>query len=568
MFGATQKSSETKAMLAALNKSQAVIQFDARGIILDANQNFLDAMGYSLAEIKGQHHRMFVDPADARKPEYEQFWNKLRAGEYQSAEYRRIGKGGREIWIQASYNPVADASGKIYKVVKYATDITAARLRSADHMGQIEAIGKSQAVIEFNLDGTIINANENFLSTMGYTLPQIQGRHHSMFVEPAYAGSREYQSFWENLRDGQYQSAEYKRIGNDGREVWIQASYNPIYDNNGKPFKVVKYATDITAQKLENADYMGQIDAIGKSQAVIEFGMDGTIIDANQNFLNTLGYSLDEVKGRHHSMFVGSNFAATGEYRDFWAKLQAGEYQAGEYKRIGKGGREVWIQASYNPILDMNGKPFKVVKYATDSTGLMAARIEVGTLVGQTHSNIQGVAAATEEMSSSVAEISRSMALSKEAVQNIVRKTQTAGTSSQQLSNTAQSMEAIVNLIKDIAGQVNLLALNATNEAARAGPAGKGFAVVAAEVKKLAEETRSATDSIAAEISTIQTMSADLASNVAEIVSASDLVNDYVNSAAIAIEQQSMATQEISAKAQDTFGAVNEISDCVKRLAA
>jgi methyl-accepting chemotaxis protein len=238
----------------------------------------------------------------------------------------------------------------------------------ADYAGQVAAIRKSQAVIEFAMDGTILDANDNFLKALGYRLEEIKGQHHSMFVEPAYKQSSEYREFWAALNRGEYQAAEYKRIGKGGKEVWIQASYNPIMDLDGKPFKVVKYATDTTTQKLQNADYVGQIAAISKSQAVIEFKMDGTVLAANDNFLKVLSYSLDEIKGRHHSMFVDEAFRQSYEYKEFWAALNRGEYQAAEYKRLGKGGKEVWIQASYNPILDLNGKPFKVVKYATDIT--------------------------------------------------------------------------------------------------------------------------------------------------------------------------------------------------------
>src|SRR5512145_344210 len=234
-------------------------------------------------------------------------------------------------------------------------------LQRADFAGQVAAINKSQAVIEFRMDGTILTANQNFLGALGYTLDEIVGKHHSLFVEPAYGASVEYRQFWEALNRGQYQAAEYKRIGKNGKEVWIQASYNPIFDAKGKPFKVVKYATDVTAQKLKNADFQGQLDAINKSQAVIAFNMDGTIITANQNFLGALGYTLDEIAGRHHSLFVDPEYRASAEYKDFWAKLNRGEYVAAEFRRIGKGGKEVWIQASYNPILDLNGKPFKVV---------------------------------------------------------------------------------------------------------------------------------------------------------------------------------------------------------------
>ncbi len=229
---------------------------------------------------------------------------------------------------------------------------------------KVEAISKSQAVIEFELDGTIITANDNFLNTVGYSLNEIQGQHHRMFVENAYGNSNEYKMFWAKLNNGEFIADEFKRIGNGGQEIWIQASYNPIFDKNGKPYKVVKFATDITAQKLQNADYEGQIEAIGKAQAVIEFEMDGTIITANDNFLKTMGYTLDEVRGQHHRLFVDPTFAQGSEYQEFWAKLNRGEYSSDAFRRIGKGLRFCWIQAAYRTstaILDLNGKPFKVV---------------------------------------------------------------------------------------------------------------------------------------------------------------------------------------------------------------
>ncbi len=362
------RNNDLQGQAAAISRSQAVIEFSLDGTILNANENFLKALGYTLDEIKGRHHSMFVEESYRNSTEYREFWARLNRGEYDAGEYKRIGKGGREVWIQASYNPVLDASGKAVKVVKYATDVTAEKLRAADSQGQLSAISKSQAVIEFSLDGTILNANENFLRTLGYTLDEIKGRHHSLFVDDQYRNSPEYSAFWARLNRGEFDAGEYKRVGKGGREIWIQASYNPIFDMNGKPFKVVKYATDVTAQKLQYADFRGQIDAIGKSQAVIEFNLDGTILNANENFLKTLGYTLDEIKGRHHSMFVEESYRNSPQYREFWARLGRGEFDAGEYKRIAKGGREIWIQASYNPILDMNGKPFKVVKYASDVT--------------------------------------------------------------------------------------------------------------------------------------------------------------------------------------------------------
>jgi methyl-accepting chemotaxis protein len=339
MFGwhKTHDAANAKALADAIGRSQAMIEFEMNGTIIAANENFLKAMGYTLAEIRGRHHSMFVDPDERNSAGYREFWTRLNRGEFQAAEYKRFGKANREVWIQASYNPILDDSGKPFKVIKFATDITAQKVRSMQHVGQIAAIGRSQAVIEFKLDGTIVTANENFLRAMGYTLAEIRGQHHRMFVEAAERDSTAYRDFWARLNRGEYQAGEFKRGAKAGKEVWILATYNPIVDEKGKPFAVVKFATDVTEQKLRAADIAGQIAAMAKSQAVIEFRMDGTVISANENFLKTMGYSVSEIRGRHHSMFVEPAERASVAYQDFWVCLNRGEYKAGEYKRVGKG---------------------------------------------------------------------------------------------------------------------------------------------------------------------------------------------------------------------------------------
>ena len=587
---------ELNAKLKALDKSQAVIEFNVDGTILHANQNFLAAMGYTVEDIRGKHHRMFVEPATAASNEYNAFWDALRRGEYQAGEYKRIGKDGREVWIQASYNPLLDSNGKAYKVVKYAADITLQKTQFADFSGQISAIGKSQAVISFNLDGTIIEANANFLGATGYALNEIKGQHHRLFVDPAFAASTDYAQFWEALRRGEYQSGEYQRFGKGGKEVWIQASYNPIFDVNGKPNKVVKYATDITTQKLQNADFSGQIDAIGKSQAVIAFDLNGNILEANNNFLGATGYELGDIKGRHHSMFVAPSFASSVEYAQFWDALRRGEYQSGEYQRFGKGGKEVWIQASYNPIMDMNGKPFKVVKYATDITKQVHARIEKENALrlidrnlhdissamsltngksanaaessNETAANVQTVASGVEELTASVREIAESMNRSRESVDNAFRETVQADDATQRLNKAATDMSGIVMLIQNITGQINLLSLNATIESARAGEAGKGFAVVAQEVKNLAGQAGSMTEQISREIANMQNVSHEVVSALTVIKQSMESVREYVAGTASAIEEQSAVAQEMSRSMQIAATAVVSISNDVGEIAA
>ena len=371
-----------EAKLQAINSTSAFIEFSLDGFIIDANDLFLQTMKYEKEEIIGAHHSIFVSNEYSRSQEYRDFWKELGSGYNQSGEFKRFAKDGNEVWLLAHYTPIRDADGNIIGVLKLANDVTAQKIQQADIQGQVNAISKSQAVIEFNLDGIILNANDNFLNAMGYSLEEIQGKHHSVFVDGTYKNSVEYKQFWESLAAGEYRTGEFRRFGKNGKEVWIQASYNPIFDMNGEPFKVVKYAVDVTEQKLQQANFEGQIEAISKSQAVIEFDLEGNILAANDNFLNAMGYSLGEIQGKHHSIFVDQTYKSSLEYTQFWQKLGRGEYETGEFKRFGKNGKEVWIQASYNPIFDMNGKPFKVVKYATDVTEFTLAFNAVSKFLG------------------------------------------------------------------------------------------------------------------------------------------------------------------------------------------
>ena len=459
----------------------------------------------------------------------------------------------------------------------------------------LEAISRSQAVIEFEPDGTIVTANENFLSVMGYSLEELQGKHHSMFVGAEAAASPEYKEFWADLASGRFRAGEFKRFGKGGKAVWIQASYNPVLDLTGKAFKVVKFASDITDSKLQAADSKGQIDAIGKSNAVIEFHLDGTIITANENFLGAVGYSLEEIQGQHHAMFVEPDFAKSAEYKNFWAALGRGEFQTAEYKRLGKGGREIWIQASYNPIFDMDGNPFKVVKYATDVTaqvkkrmqneavlkvidenlGLIDAAISETTSQSsnaasastQTSDNVQAVAAGVEQLNASVREIVTAITQSRTVANEAAERSQIADEAAQRLEQATQAMGGIVDLINDITDQINLLALNATIEAARAGEAGRGFAVVASEVKKLSSQAREATDRIAQEVNDTRSVSDEVVGALSEIRSSIDTLRENVVGVASAIEEQSTVANEISTNMQSAATAVDSISQNVKEIA-
>ncbi|MBB4691144.1 methyl-accepting chemotaxis protein [Paractinoplanes abujensis] len=495
------RNAEFESKVAAVDRSQAVIEFDLRGNVLTANDNFLAAMGYERDEVIGKHHRMFCAPAYTATEDYREFWRDLSRGEFQSGEYKRLSKTGAEVWIQATYNPVLDMDGKPVKVVKFAHDITPQKQRNLDFEGKLAAIDRSQAVVEFTVKGELLSANRTFLELMGYRLDQVLGRHHRMFVEPEHAQSAEYVSFWERLGAGEFQSGEYKRVGALGRELWIQATYNPILDADGRVVKVVKFATDITAPKLHSAEFESKVNAVDRSQAVIEFDLDGIVLHANENFLRISGYSLREVVGQHHSMFCPPEYVVSPEYRDFWLNLNKGEFSSGRYQRLGKYQREMWIQATYNPLFDLNGKPFKVIKYANEIT----AQVRMEQLVQAKTTEMTGTVSA---LAGATTEIARTSGQALELARR------TAGDAEQGAAELHRSIEAIkliqastreigdiVSVMGEIAGQTNLLAFNASIEAARAGEHGVGFAVVAGEVRKLAERSGDAARQIAKLIS-------------------------------------------------------------------
>ncbi len=588
--------------LESLTKGRPFVEFEMDGTIDSANELFVKLMGYELAEIKGKNHSIFVDEADRHSVASAEFWSKLAQGVAQVGEYKRVRKGNQEVWLAATYYPVLGLNGKPYRILQFATDVTAEKLKNADYQGQMAAINKAQATIEFKMDGTVITANENFLKVLGYSLDEIKGKHHSMFVDEAYRQSADYKEFWTKLNRGEYQAAEYKRIGKGGKEVWIQASYNPIFDLNGKPFKVVKFATDVTAQKLVNADYEGQIAAIQQSQATIEFKMDGTIVTANENFLKTLGYSLTEIKGRHHSMFVDEAYRQSSEYKEFWASLNSGQYRAGEFKRIGKGGKEVWIQGSYNPIRDLNGKPFKVVKYATDVTARVKTAQDVGQIAEglasaseeltatsqqmsanaeetsaqanvvsagaeQVNRNLQTVATGTEEMSASIKEIAKNAHESARVATSAVKVAEETNHVVNKLGESSIEIGQVIKVITSIAQQTNLLALNATIEAARAGEAGKGFAVVANEVKELAKQTAKATEDISRKIEAIQGDTKGAVAAIAQISDVIKQVNDISNTIATAVEEQNATTNEMARNVGEAARGSGEITKNISGVA-
>lgn len=401
----------------------------------------------------------------------------------------------------------------------------------------MKSLERSQAVIEFNPDGTIIRANDNFLGAVGYMLPEIVGKHHRMFVDPIYGQSEKYREFWAALNRGEFQSAEFQRFGKGGKEIWIQATYNPVFDEAGQVVKIIKFATDITRQKQSQAEIQN------RSQAIIEFEPDGTIIHANDLFLGTVGYSLDEIKGRHHRMFMREDDAETNDYKTFWERLGRGEYRQGEFRRVKKDGSELWLQGAYNPVFDINGNVVRVIKGVANITDQVHAKQHAGEIGSS-------IAVSVNEMSQAIEEISRRVVCTADLAKDAEGSAERANGIVDELNRSSASISKVINLIQNLADQTNLLALNATIEAARAGDAGRGFAVVASEVKALANQTGDAINDIRSSVDTIHGNITEVVSSIHEITTGITEVSTNTESVAASVEEQSVVMSGLSTTAE------------------
>ncbi len=578
------------AQVAAINRSQAVIEFDLEGTILTANGNFLKTLGYELDEIRGHHHSMFVEPAQRESAEYKRFWEKLGRGEFEAAQYLRIGKGGRRVWIQATYNPVFDAEGRPARVIKFATDITAQKHLESESKGVHDAIDRVSAVIEFELDGTILTANANFLKVLGYGLEEIRGRHHSMFVDPAQRDSAEYKLFWEKLGRGHFDAGRYMRIGRDGRQVWLQASYNPIFNAEGRAYKVMKFATDITAEITAShlsAVYRGALDNATANVMVADNDCNIIYMNRAASTLMAAGESdfRKDLPAFNAAKLVGGNIDAFHRNPAHQRRMLAG-LNGTFTSKLKIGGRTMRITA--NPMSNPAGTRIGTVVEWGDLTQELATETEVQDMVtavlagdlgkriamaGKSgfHQNLsQGINSIADSMVKVVAEtqnaaqeISRGADEISQGSMNLSQRTEEQASSLEQTASSMEQMTSTVRQNADNAGQANQLAVAARDQAE------KGGAVVARAVTAMGqinESSRKIADIIGV-IDEIAFQTNLLALNAA--VEAARAGEQGRGFAVVAAEVRSLAgrsataAKEIKALIQDSVKKVEEGSSLV-----
>lgn len=521
----TNRQMELEGILNAIDGSQAIIEFKPDGTILTANSNFLSTMGYTLQEIEGEHHRMFMAAEDQASAEYANLWKSLRSGEFYTDQVSRINKAGEQIWLQASYCPILDASNEVAKVVKFATDITDRRLKEADAEGQINAIHRAQAVIEFDMQGHVLTANSNFLDVVGYSLDEVVGKHHSLFVHSDDSSTLDYQKLWQDLRNGTFVTVCCRRIAKGGGEVWLQSTYNPILDPNGRPHKVVKFATDVTDQKEAEGNLHSLINEATQVMSALRDGdltqsLEGDYSPELQVLADSINQSVSQLGALMSKMNTNAHtiLRATTELNQLYSESRLAVHKSAD----------------------------QTLQIAEAAKGISG--------------KVSKVVSSMAEMTSSVEQVSSNSTEAAKVAHRAVSLADSAKINVNQLADSSNDIGAVIKVINSIADQTNLLALNATIEAARAGEAGKGFAVVANEVKELAKETAKATEEVSIKISAIQNDSQVAVKAINDIGSTIENISQTQSSIAKNVDSQSTVTQEI----KHAFNEVSEDSNGIE----
>ena len=538
---------DLEAVSHTINRTNLYAEYTPDGILLTANDNFLKVYGYELGEIVGKHQGMLSDEKDRDRGEIKELWGALGAGEMRAGTFRCKGKNGLALWIDGAYHPVRDASGRLTKVIYLANDVTDSKTAEENKRRQMEETNRNQAMIEFTADGICLSANQNFCQSMGYRLDEVVGKHHSMFVAPGERDADAYRQFWRDLHDGKFQTAEFKRVGKGGREVWLQATYSPMLDSNGAVARVAKIATDITAQVTMRSEAARSEENDRRAAAELVAKVNDLLSVVAAAAEGDLTRSVPE----HGDDAIGQVAAGLSKLiADLRVSIKGIDQTA------------MAVSSSAQQLFNVS----QHVSRSSDESSKQAKTVSANS--EQVSANVTIVAASSEEMIASIREISKSATESSRIARTAVAMAEQTNDTIAKLGISSQEIGKVIKTITSIAQQTNLLALNATIEAARAGEAGKGFAVVANEVKELAKETARATEDISLKIEAIQNDTQAAVKAIAEVGSIINQVNDISGTIASAVEEQTATTNEIGRNVADAARGTMEIARNINLVAS
>ena len=646
---------DCQSQMEALSRSHCILELDPEGVILTANANFLNLLGYTLKEMKGEHHHIFMDATYADSEEYQAIWRAIRQEGYPAAECKWLKKKGGEVWLQASYNPIRDKSGHVVSVMHLARDITAGKIASqiheAEHKVLTDIVNMTSIVSHSDLRGNITDINEKYIQVSKYNREELIGSPHSITRHPDMPKST-FKQVWNTIGHGKIFRGVIKNRAKDGTPYYVDAVIAPVLGSTGKPWKYIGVRYDITEQEIERHNMTGILAAIDTSYAYIEFDPDGYVLTANQNFLQLFGYQQEEVIGKHHRLFVESGYGKSPEYQQFWENLKNGQSQSNAFSRIKKSGDKIWLQGAYAPVKDEMERVVKVVKIATDITqqvnteidyknrvkaysefidkvagGDLRQRVDVSggnelnviggnlnvmvdgltgitqqigeanssllSAIGQIQATVNTQAAGASQQAAAVGEITATLEeLRVVSAQNLTKAKQLGevaervrrdGVQGQQvlgqavsgmeairermehiahtilaLSEQTQQIGEVTDVVSNIAQQSKMLALNASIEAAKAGEAGKGFAVVAAEVKELAIQSQQST-------AQVQKILQDIRRATDRAVMATEEGNKRVDTGVGLVERSGDMMKQLSEVIDETVRASKQIVAAVQQ---